>query len=96
MAEVYHGVNKNEGFVLMYMNNIEHKRMKAELLENQAIEISRQIHTVKNLLENDVNDSMNPPSQSSNNAVVAKTDLLKHLIRIFNEFSFIKNVFELD
>ena len=77
------------------MNNIEHKRIKAELLENQAIEISQQIHTVKNLLENDVNDSMNP-SQSSSNAVVAKTDLLKHLIRIFNEFSFIKNVFELE
>jgi hypothetical protein len=85
-----------EPLVLICMNNVQYKRTKAELLENQAIEISSQIQTVVTMLENDVNDLQMDPSQGSGNARLTRNELLKHMIKIFNNFSFIKNVFEID
>lgn len=48
------------------------------------------------MFERDVDGKNMGPSQSAINHQVDKKEALKKLIRVFNNFSFIKNVFEID
>lgn len=75
---------------------IEDKLVKTNLLADQAITVHCQLQEVLKMLENDVNDTNIYTLQSSTNTRIDKKEVLKKLIRVFNNFSFIKNVFEID
>lgn len=75
---------------------IEDKLVKTNLLADQAITVHCQLQEVLKMLENDVNDTTTYTPQSSTNTRIDKKEVLKKLIRVFNNFSFIKNVFEID
>lgn len=85
-----------ENAVLLSFYEIEDKIIKTNLLVDQSVSISCQLREVLKMLENDVNDKQFKQDQSFKGTSFDKKEMLKKLIRVFNNFSFIKNVFEID
>lgn len=70
--------------------------IRTNLLADQATNVHCQLQEVVKMLENDVDKVPVGPVQSASIVPVDKKEVLKKLIRVFNNFSFIKNVFEID
>ena len=82
--------------VLVSFYEIEDKIIKTNLLVDQSVSVSCQLREVLKMLENDFSENQLNHDQSIRGNTFDKKELLKKLIRVFTNFSFIKNVFEID
>lgn len=85
-----------EDAALVIFHDIEDKVVKTNLLAEQATNVHCQLSEVLKLLEAEASDQINGPVQSASNIHADHKEVHKRLIRVFNNFSFIKNVFEID
>lgn len=82
---------------LVSMQNTQEKRVKQSLLINQSIEITALLIDIITILEKelrDVDDNASDSEQEEN--IVFKKNLLKLSSKWFNEFLYVKNVFEIE
>jgi hypothetical protein len=70
--------------------------VKTNLLIEQAQHVQSQLQDVLGMLESDVEGKDNMIRQSVINHKLDSKEALKKMIRVFTNFSFIKNVFEID
>lgn len=70
--------------------------VKTNLLIVKAHLVQSQMHDILNMLEVDVEGRNGMMHQSATNHKLDSKEALKKMIRVFTNFSFIKNVFEID
>lgn len=75
---------------------IDDKIVKTNLLIEQAQNVQMQLQEVLNMLEIEVDGKNSMIHQSAVSQKLDSKEALKKMIRVFNNFSFIKNVFEID
>lgn len=87
---------KGSKAIMIYMDNIQEAKVKAKLLETQANEISASFQDIIQNLEQDLS-LYSPNSKKTNFEIVLfKKKILMQVIKIFNEFLCIENIFMYD
>ena len=75
---------------------IEEKFIKTNLLADQSLYVHCQLQELLKIIEKDVDSSSIQNPGVCNENKMDKKEVLRKLIRVFINFSFIRNVFEID
>jgi PAS domain-containing protein len=88
---------KGSKAVMITLQSIQEQRVKSKLLENHANDISSQFQRIIQHLEDDLSlDGQHKNNPEDVRMISFKKNILMQVIKIFNEFLCIENVFKID
>jgi hypothetical protein len=81
---------------MVSLENVMEQKIKEKLLVNQSNEISTQFHDILNVVERELVDDDDSDDSSRNASTKVMKSLFYTLNKLYNDFLFIKNLFEIE
>jgi hypothetical protein len=87
---------KGNKAIMVSLENVMEQKIKEKLLVNQSNEISTQFHDILNVVERELVDDDDSDDSSRNASTKVMKSLFYTLNKLYNDFLFIKNLFEIE